>query len=275
MAGKVSTKELGLILGAKLVKTEDLHYGLWEPDLEVTLANLPTAQARYSDFLISHIPEGTRTILDVGCGTGHLAQLLTARGFQVEAVSPSPELTRLARERLGDSVAIYPTTFEAFQAPRGYDLVLFSESFQYIPFTASLPKARDLLEPGGHVIISDFFRRPGTGVSALKGGHDIEKFHAFLATQPLEVLSEKDITEQTAPNLQLMDAMLMDYVKPIWETLSYWMRRNHPWAASIGGWLFRKRLNKLHFKYLSRERSASNFAKHKTYRTLLLRKKAS
>ena len=39
-------------------------------------ANLPKAQENHSNFIISHIPEGIETILDVGCGTGGLASEL-------------------------------------------------------------------------------------------------------------------------------------------------------------------------------------------------------
>lgn len=94
MTAKVDSKEVGLIAGLNLLNfflgTRDLHYGLWQDDLEVCIQNLPAAQQRYSDFLINHIPAGVKRILDVGCGAGGLASELLARGFEVEGVSPSP-----------------------------------------------------------------------------------------------------------------------------------------------------------------------------------------
>lgn len=273
MTGKVSSKELGLILGARLLKTEDLHYGLWSDGLEVTVANMPQAQDNYSAFLMERIPGHVKTILDVGCGTGHLAQLLTERGYRVECISPSPELARHARERLGEAFPIHLTTYEAFQTGNRFDLILFSESFQYIPFRESLPKSHALLSEGGAVLIADFFRIEADTPSALRGGHDLKRFMAYLETQPFAIVSDEDITSLTAPNLDLVEQLITEYVQPIWDTMGYYLRGNRPWLARIGGWLFRKKLEKLHFKYFSRQRNAETFAKHKSYRCLLLKKK--
>ena len=74
---KVDTKEIGLeiglIIGKHFFHTEYLHYGYWTNDLDINLLNLPQAQENHSNFIISHIPEGTKTILDVGCGVGRFA----------------------------------------------------------------------------------------------------------------------------------------------------------------------------------------------------------
>ena len=60
MSTKVDSREVGLIAGLNLfnffIGTRDLHYGLWQDDLEVSVQNLPEAQRRYSEFLIGHIP---------------------------------------------------------------------------------------------------------------------------------------------------------------------------------------------------------------------------
>ncbi|HEV8523959.1 MAG TPA: class I SAM-dependent methyltransferase, partial [Terriglobales bacterium] len=168
MGRKVSTRELGLILGARLLKTEDLHYGYWSDGLAVNLANLPKAQDAYCEFLLGKIPKDVKSILDVGCGTGHVAHLLVQRGYQVECVSPAPLLTQAARERLGTTVTIYETTMEALTPPHSYDLLLFSESFQYIPPEQSLPKANRMLNTGGYVLLCAFFSWEDSGPSALR-----------------------------------------------------------------------------------------------------------
>jgi SAM-dependent methyltransferase len=272
MARKVSTRELGLILGARLLKTEDLHYGYWAEDLELALANLPKAQAAYCDYLLGKIPPGVKSILDVGCGTGNLAQQLVQRDYQVECVSPAPLLTEAARERLGSRVPIYPTTLEKLHANHTYDLLLFSESFQYIPPQESLPKANRLLNTGGYVLLCDFFSIEDSGPSALRGGHPLRAFREYLATQPFRVLVDDDITARTAPNLKLIDDMLQDYALPVWDAARYYLRENHPWLSRALRPLLGKRLKKLEFKYFSRQRTAETFQRHKSYRCMLLQK---
>jgi len=76
-AAVTSSRELGLDLAAiaarYLFGTDHLHYGLWTEGLPVHMNNLLKAQEQYADMLLATIPEGTKTILDVGTGTGILA----------------------------------------------------------------------------------------------------------------------------------------------------------------------------------------------------------
>ena len=49
---------------------DHLHYGLWEADEELTVANLKLAQNRYQQAIIDLLPPPPPRVLDVGCGTG-------------------------------------------------------------------------------------------------------------------------------------------------------------------------------------------------------------
>ncbi len=53
-------------------------------------------------FLQSHLPPGTRRILDAGCGTGHYAGRLAADGFEVVGIDVDPQMIDVARRN-------YPT----------------------------------------------------------------------------------------------------------------------------------------------------------------------
>jgi len=72
----IASRDIGLDMGIIFLRfffdSEHLHYGLWPEDLPVTARNLAQAQQNYEDHIVSHIPPGVRTILDVGCGTGLL-----------------------------------------------------------------------------------------------------------------------------------------------------------------------------------------------------------
>ena len=277
MTTKVDSKEVGLVAGLNFAQfflgTRDLHYGLWEDDIEICVNNLPVAQKRYSDFLISHIPAGVRRVLDVGCGAGGLASELLARGYQVEGVSPSPLLTEEAHKQAGADFKIHQGRFEdvRFADDDKFDLVMFSESFQYITLNRVFEEAAKRLNPGGHILICDFFKTKAPGRSVIGGGHPIDKFYAALDASGLELLEDKDITRETAPNLDLVDQMGRELFMPTFKLIGYAFSSNHPWLAKIIAWKYAKKIRKIHRKYTSGERNGASFARHKVYRLLLLK----
>jgi SAM-dependent methyltransferase len=278
MTAKVDSREVGLVAGLNLfhffLGTRDLHYGLWQEDLEVCVQNLPEAQRRYSNFLISHIPEGVRRVLDVGCGAGGVATELLARGYEVEGVSPSPLLSEAARQQAGSDFKIHQGRFEdvTFSDAETFDLVMFSESFQYITLDTVLRDAQQRLKPGGYVLICDFFKTNEPGKSVIGGGHPIDKFRAALQSSGLELLEDKDITRETAPNLDIVDQMGRELLLPTFKLIGYAFGSNHPWLAKFLRWKYQRKIRKINHKYLSGERNGESFARYKVYRLLLLRK---
>ena len=275
---KVDSKEVGLVAGLNLfhffLGTRDLHYGLWDDDLEVCIQNLPEAQQRYSNYLIGHIPEEVKTILDVGCGAGGLAAELLERGYQVQGVSPSPLLSEAAQKQAGDDFIIHHGRFEDVEISvnEKFDLVMFSESFQYIDLDSVLERAQLLLRPGGYILICDFFKTEAKGKSVIGGGHKLTAFTKVLNKSGLKVLAEDDITRQTAPNLDIVNQMGRELILPTMKLIGYTFKSNRPWLSKIFTWKFRKKLDKIDFKYFSGERNADNFAKYKIYKLYLLQK---
>ena len=62
-----------------------------------------------------------------------------------------------------------------------YDLILFSESFQYIRLEESLQKVQKLLTANRYLLICDVFHKNVEGKSPMRGGHRLdyfEKIHA-------------------------------------------------------------------------------------------------
>ena len=277
---KVDTRDLGLqvgnILGKFLFKTEHLHYGYWPEDLEVSFDNLSQSQKNYTEFLLSHIPENVKTILDVGCGVGENAHKLLQKGYKVDCVSPSPFLTGKTREKVQDKSEIFECFFEDLQTDKKYDLILFSESFQYIKLVKSIPKALGLLNPEGYILISDFFKIPGEGTSPMGGGHKLARFHEVIGEYPLTQLKDLDITKETAPNMHLVDEALQTVALPIKNLIDNMLKCNYKIlykiALFIANLFWKKRLKKLEFKYLSGERNAESFKKFKSYRLFVYQK---
>jgi len=287
----MDSRELGLVLARQLFGIEDLHYGLWEDDLELSLANAPLAQQRYSDMLMAELPcpssggPGGVRVLDVGCGAGNFLRQLLERGYHADGLVPAPALAVAVRERLADWNGYEPTVFECrFEdLPLGelqasYDVVLFSESFQYVPLQDSVPRAAALLRPGGLLLISDFFRSDadgdgGPGDRSFGGGHRIRDFSARIAEAPFEPVTDRDITVETSRNLELVNDLLMNRARPAALSIHRYLGSNHPLATRLGLWLFRKRVEKIRYKYFSGHRSREVFERYKTYRVMTFRRR--
>ena len=206
---KIDTRAIGLDVGLEFVRwltgAENLHYGLWT-GLEVNASNLRAAQEAYTDKLFKLLPPEPVRILDIGGGAGETAKKLIALGHQVTIVVPSALLAERCRTN-APGAEVHECMFEDYDGPNGFDLCLFSESYQYIPLSAGVPRCLELLKPGGQIIISDCFRAEGfkltSEASKVGGGHPIKKFRAALDTWPVTVLSEEDITEATAPSVEI------------------------------------------------------------------------
>jgi SAM-dependent methyltransferase len=285
---KTSSRELGLILTQQLLDVEDLHYGLWDADLPLTAANLATAQQRYTDLLlerITNLVSGIRapTILDVGCGTGHMLQLMLERGWRADAVNPSPTLNAMVRERLraihDHPAQLLETTFESIPPElrsRQYDLILFSESFQYLDLAGFFAQAASLLRDGGALLICDFFRTAADGDGApgdgsFGGGHKLDDFYRALDTVPFAIELDEDLTSRVSPNIALIDHWLQSRLAPAAATLDQWLLAQYPLVMRLLKWLLRRKLARLGYKYLSGHRNQPVFERYKSYRLIVLR----
>lgn len=265
---------VGYVFGRHLLGMEDLHYGFWPDDLPLEMQNLARAQAAYTEFLISHIPDGVRAVLDVGCGVGTTARKLVERGYRVDAVSPNPFLTSVARQALGDRATVFEGRFEDLDTDRRYDLLLFSESFLFINPDRALPQAERFLTPGGHVLITDIFRVPAEGKSPIGGGHQLPVFRELMARSNFALEKDVDMTARIAPTFDLLDRTYTRAIRPAYDLIAARLHASHPWLMRAARWLWRRKLTRLEEKHFSGRRNAANFAKYKSYRLFLYRRRA-
>jgi SAM-dependent methyltransferase len=278
------SRELGLVLARQLLDVEDLHYGLWDTDLELKLGNLAVAQQRYNDMLIAQLPKSEREVrvLDIGCGTGQLLRQLLDRGYSADGVIPSKDLgdavCRKLADRSGYRSRIFDCRFEDFpvaECRRRYDVALFSESFQYISPSVSLPILQAILKPGGLLLISDFFKNDAPESTSLDpgfgGGHPLKDFYASMKLTPFVLVKDEDITRRVSPNMELVNDLLMNRIKPATLAIGRYVEGRYPLLAKLALRLVRKKLDKLNHKYFSGHRSKEVFERYKTYRLLLYR----
>ena len=91
--------------------------------------------------------------LDVGAGRGDSSAMLTARGWRMTAVEPSPAAAARIRSRGIDTREGVLETVELEHA--GYDFVLFRHSLEHtIDPVVDLRRAHGALRPGGLVLVT-------------------------------------------------------------------------------------------------------------------------
>jgi MPBQ/MSBQ methyltransferase len=203
----------------KLTKSNYLHYGYWNLEDELTIENLFFSQKRYIDHLISFIPQEVKTVLDVGCGIGGNTLRLLEEGLDVEALSPdiAQEKAFLAKGK----VPFHLSKFEDFETDKTYDLILMSESAQYIPIKKGIDKCCMLLNDGGSLLVSDYFLRkkfPEDNVFALCT-HEKSEYLNAIEGSGFEIIKSEDITSKVTPTLDFAKLKFNEYVKPTLELI--------------------------------------------------------
>jgi len=273
--GKTSREvglELAAICGKHFFKLEHLHYGYWTDDLEVDISNLHKAQENYTNFLVSHIPDGVTTILDVGCGAGQTAKKLVGGGYHVDCVSPSPFLSKRVRSLLENTSHIFECPYEQLEMEDRYDVILFSESFQYIHLQKALERTYRFLKDDGYLLICDFFKRDVKGNSKLGGGHELKKFYELIAHYPFQLVTDLDITDKTAPNLDIFDNAVKKVGQPALDLGLTFLSGRYPLTVKFLRWKYRKRISKVCNKYFNGGRTSEDFKRFKAYRFFLYKK---
>jgi 2-polyprenyl-3-methyl-5-hydroxy-6-metoxy-1,4-benzoquinol methylase len=180
---------------------ERLHYGLWQQDEDLSFDNLKTAQLRYEKLLIDQIPPGSKTILDVGCGTGAMSQTLKQLGFQVEGLSPDINQKQSYSDKVGTE--FHQTRFEDYSPKHQFEVIMMSESCQYIPLHRLFDQVKATLANQGTWIVCDYFVHNGATGKLAASGHNLEAFLTKATQHGFELLKQQDITSNVTPTLDL------------------------------------------------------------------------
>jgi len=281
----MDSRELGLVLGQQLLNVDDMHYGMWDNNLELKLSNIAAAQQRYTDALFADIDSlglEAPKVLDIGCGTGHILGQMVDKGYQADGLVPAPGFAKLVNQRLAErpqsTAKLFQIPFQDFPVAEykdHYDVALFSESFQYIPMDKSFDILQKIVRPGGRIIICDFFKTAndgdgGKGDGTFGGGHRWSHYQEVISKLPFSVVKDEDITSLMSPNLVLVNDLLMNTLAPAGQTVGRYMRVNYPKTSKLVAFLLRKKFKKLKDKYFTGLRSQETFERYKTYHHIVL-----
>lgn len=142
-------------------------------DAEDTPIALLRAEARHRNpWIATHIGPEPRTILDLGCGAGFLANDLAARGHHVTGLDSASENLDVARARdstqsvtydIGDACAL-PYSVASFDVVCAMDLLEHVESPR-----ALIAEVARVLRPGGLFFFHTFNRTWQAHVVVIKG----------------------------------------------------------------------------------------------------------
>jgi SAM-dependent methyltransferase len=122
----------------------------------MTIANSRACQVGAEESLafVKSLTAPPKTVLDVGCGDGTLARLLSDNGFVVTAIDDNDEAIAKARE-LG--LHCDRANFLEFESEQNFDVLVFSRSLHHIhPVEAAVNQAVNLLKEGGLIIVEEF-----------------------------------------------------------------------------------------------------------------------
>ncbi len=147
------------------------HADEWDSLRSMHIADGPV-EAALAEMLSEGVrgggPKGARgkaglgRLLDVGTGTGRMAELFAPKASHVTALDKSPDMLRLARTRLQHLPAGHVTLVQGdfVQLPfaaASFDTVLFHQVMHYaLAPEAVLAEAARVTAPGGRIAIVDF-----------------------------------------------------------------------------------------------------------------------
>lgn len=272
---KTYHNDIALKLAHKMFGLEHLHYGYFDKSNKPVLENLGKAQNAYVEKLLDMIPKGVKTILDVGCGTGGVAKQLIAKGYEVTCIAPDPYLIEKTLENTGGKVKTYTDLYENIQdfAPESFDLILMSESCQYIKPDPGWIQNRKVLKKGGHYLVADFFKiRAIDNPTVSKSGQPLDNFLERAEKANFKLLKQIDITPNVAPTMDIYQEILNIRLFPLLEAANEFIQRRFPLIHKLFSFFLKEKITLLVERYKTQD--AQNWVKYKGYFIFLFQKTA-
>jgi 2-polyprenyl-6-hydroxyphenyl methylase/3-demethylubiquinone-9 3-methyltransferase len=175
----------------EIEKFSQLAHNWWDPGSE--FKPLHEINPLRLDFIDRAAPLKGRTVLDVGCGGGILAESMAARGAQVIGIDLGEQPLKVAQLHLlesGLNVDYRLISAEALarEAQGTFDVVTCMEMLEHVPNpSVTVAACAALLKPGGHAFFATINRNPKSYLFAVigaeyllrllpRGTHDYARF---------------------------------------------------------------------------------------------------
>jgi 2-polyprenyl-6-hydroxyphenyl methylase / 3-demethylubiquinone-9 3-methyltransferase len=127
-------------------------------------------------YIAAHAPLAGKSLLDVGCGGGLLAEALAQAGASVTGIDLAPGMIEVARLHAAESALridyrVADAQELAAATPGAFDVVTCMEMLEHVPEPAAMVATlATLLRPGGALIVSTLNRNLRSFLLAIVAG---------------------------------------------------------------------------------------------------------
>ena len=264
MAEKKAKNDRSLRFYNEVLGLERLHYGLWNPEDEFSITGVKKAQKRYEQHLIDQIPAGSKSILDVGCGTGIMSRNLIDMGYDVEGLSPDINQKEIFTQQ--NRTRFHFCRFEDFEPDNQYDCVIMSESAQYIPVNMLFRVAGKAIKENKYLLVCDYFLSNSASGPLAKSGHNLDRFMAEAGKRGFKIIYDEDITDKVVRTLDL-GKNIADRILLAINIGTEKIRQKYAFLTRFILWMFRKKINSVQEDM--RLLDSEEFKKNKIYKLML------
>ncbi len=263
--------DLELAFYAKILNNDMLHWGWFNnPDVlasTISIGEFEQAQCRYADEIIKRISDHEHPILDAGCGMGGLTNLLSQRGFDVEALTPNNNQIEHIK-KVYIQIPYHACRLEDLQSEKQYGTLVNAESLQYINLDDAFKKAKKILLPQGRWIITDYFRLHDSGLN--QSGHLLSDFREHLRDEDWVVLEDMDITARVLPTIRFIKMYADRFLLPLFVLGSEKLHYKKAWLYYLTSDVRKSVAKKIEKELASVDPEA--FLAEKQYRLFVLKK---
>ena len=211
------SNDLELALYDSLLGNNFLHYGYFKNPAktaeDISLSDLKKSMDDYANLLSSRVKKDER-VIEIGCGMGGLLAKLEKAGNKVTGVTPNiNQAEHIAKN--WQNIELFNCTLEDLDVKKAgkFDVVINSESFQYIDITSGIEQVKKLLNENGRWLMSDYFLINRNASN--KSGHVLEDFELALKQAGLEIVERVDITDNVLPTLKYAHLLATGLALPV------------------------------------------------------------
>lgn len=150
---------------------------------------MPFADFLPAQILFQHSPSVGMNALDIGSGTGMLAEWLTKQGFNLLCLDPSKEMVKRCQKK---NLQTLQTTIQNFSTDEKFGLIIAVLSFIHLSkreIPTQLDRVASWLNPGGTFVLA-LIEGIGEGIS--EKSSDYPRYFSYYNPDEVLELTKKD-----------------------------------------------------------------------------------